>query len=226
MASSKAREILDELRSVLTGRAQIADAALPAIVFLAGHTLLGLVPALLAALAIALGLATLRLVRHQSLVFAISGMAGVAIAGGLAWFFGRAEGFFLPGLASSSMTVAACFVSVLVGRPLVALTSWFVRRWPFAWYAHSRIRPAYREVTLVWGLYFSARLALQLHLFRGGDVTRLGLADLLTDWPATIVLLIVSYLYGTWRLRQLAGPSVEEFQAGALPPWESQRRGF
>jgi hypothetical protein len=40
------------------------------------------------------------------------------------------------------------------------------------------------------------------------------------------VLLIVSYLYGTWRLRNLGGPSVEEFQAGEEPPWESQRRGF
>jgi hypothetical protein len=28
-------------------------------------------------------------------------------------------------------------------------------------------------------------------------------------WPATIVLLVVSYLYGTWRLRNLSGPSTK-----------------
>jgi len=39
-------------------------------------------------------------------------------------------------------------------------------------------------------------------------------------------LLVISYLYGTWRLRHLKGPSVEEFKAGAEPPWTGQRRGF
>ena len=41
-----------------------------------------------------------------------------------------------------------------------------------------------------------------------------------------VLLLIVSYLYGTWRLRSLGGPSVEEFKSGAEPPWEGQQRGF
>ena len=44
--------------------------------------------------------------------------------------------------------------------------------------------------------------------------------------PATMILLIVSYLYGTWRLRNLGGPSVEEFKSGTEPPWEGQQRGF
>jgi hypothetical protein len=45
-------------------------------------------------------------------------------------------------------------------------------------------------------------------------------------WPATILLLAVSYLYGTWRLRNLEGPSVEEFREETEPPWEGQQRGF
>jgi hypothetical protein len=39
-------------------------------------------------------------------------------------------------------------------------------------------------------------------------------------------VLIASYLYGTWRLGTLGGPSVEEFKPGAEPPWEGQQRGF
>jgi hypothetical protein len=38
--------------------------------------------------------------------------------------------------------------------------------------------------------------------------------------------LVISYIYGTWRLKYLRGPSVEEFRAGAEPPWTGQRRGF
>jgi hypothetical protein len=39
-------------------------------------------------------------------------------------------------------------------------------------------------------------------------------------------LLIFSYLYGTRRLAQLSGPSVEEFRNNTPAPWQSQRRGF
>ena len=60
----------------------------------------------------------------------------------------------------------------------------------------------------------------------GVQINGNGYVQLLTGWPATILLLIASYLYGTWRLRKLGGPSVEEFKAGTEPPWEGQQRGF
>jgi hypothetical protein len=49
---------------------------------------------------------------------------------------------------------------------------------------------------------------------------------ILLGWPFIIALLIVTYLYGLWRLSKLGGPSVEEFKAGKSPPWEGQKRGF
>ncbi len=45
-----------------------------------------------------------------------------------------------------------------------------------------------------------------------GDVDSLGLVRLFLGWPFTVVLLIFTYLYGLWRLRNLGGPSVEEFK--------------
>jgi hypothetical protein len=63
-------------------------------------------------------------------------------------------------------------------------------------------------------------------LFQGNAVDELALVNTLTGWPATIALLVVSYLYGTWRLARLGGPSVEEFRDGAPTPWQGQRRGF
>ena len=70
------------------------------------------------------------------------------------------------------------------------------------------------------------RALVQFFLFQGGDTEALGIVSVLMGWPALIVLLILSYLYGLWRLRNLAGPSVEEFTAGIQPPWEGQTRGF
>jgi hypothetical protein len=52
------------------------------------------------------------------------------------------------------------------------------------------------------------------------------LVNTLTGWLATVILLVISYLYGTWRLAQVRGPSVEEFWYGTPAPWQGQRRGF
>jgi len=226
MTSSKLREIGDELRLVLRGRGGFVDAVVPPALFLLANVTLGLPTAIWISLGAALGFAGWRLLRQQPLRYALGGLGGVAVAGLLAWALGRAEGFFLPGMVSGALTVTVCLISVLVGRPLVAWTSYVTRRWPLPWYWHASVRPAYSEVTLVWAVFFALRLALQWLLYRKQLAGALGLAQLLMGWPATIVLLVLSYLYGTWRLRNLSGPSVEEFRSGAMPPWTGQRRGF
>lgn len=78
----------------------------------------------------------------------------------------------------------------------------------------------------MWALFFALRLALQLALLQGAATERLAVAGVVMGWPATIVLLAGSYLYGTLRLRQLRGPSVEEFAQSEGPPWKGQLRGF
>jgi hypothetical protein len=126
----------------------------------------------------------------------------------------------------SGLTVLLALVSLLTHRPLAAWTSHLVRRWPRQWYWHARVRPAYSEVTLLWALYFALRLGLQLQLFRSASTGILALVNFILGWPGTAALLVVSYLYGTWRLRTLGGPSVDEFRNNQPPPWKSQRRGF
>lgn len=223
---SKVRELAEEFRTVFTGRGSIADSVLPPLVFLILNGLLGLEVALGGSLAVALLIGALRLFRRQSLRYALGGLGGVVLAMVLAWWLGRAEAYFLPGILSGVFTALACLVSALAGRPLVAWTSYLYRRWPLDWYWHPRVRPAYSEVTWLWVFFFAARLLLQVALFQREAAGLLGIINVAMGWPATIVLLALSYLYGTWRLRRLEGPSVEEFRAGAEPPWTGQRRGF
>jgi hypothetical protein len=225
LSTGKLSEIGEELRMVLTGRGNVADSIVPPVLFFAVNALAGFGPALWAALLAALLITVLRVSRHQSLGYALVGLAAVALSVGVAKVSGRAGGFFLPGVLTDLLTVTLCMASVLVGRPLVALTSAVIRRWPLRWYWHPRVRPAYSEVTWIWGLFFVARTALHLALLQGSSGA-LAVIAVVTDWPSTILLLVVSYLYGTWRLRNLGGPSVEEFKLGAAPPWEGQRRGF
>ena len=132
----------------------------------------------------------------------------------------------MPGFISGAITIILCIVSVAINRPLVAWTSFLTRRWKLDWYWHPKVLPAYNEVTIIWAVAFAARLTFQFWLYQQDALNALGTAQILLGWPFIIILLIVSYLYGLWRLGQLKGPSVEEFKQGKPPPWEGQKRGF
>ena len=226
MKQQKWRELLDEIRTVFAGRNSFLDAVLPPIIFLLVNALVGFQAAMGSALAVSVVFAIVRIVRKQSLWYALAGVGSVAVAIGIAWFLGKSEGFFLPGLISGSMTLLLTILSLVIRRPMVAWTSYLARRWPLDWYWHSQVRPAYSEVTFFWALFFGARLFLQFSLFQNENVNSLAITNFITGWPATILLLVFSYLYGTWRLAKLGGPSVEEFRNQTPAPWQSQRRGF
>jgi hypothetical protein len=222
----KVRELTEELRTVVAGRSNITDSIVPPLVFVVINALSGLQVAIAGSLAFALLIALIRLSRRQPVKYALGGVGAVALAAVVAQLLGRAEGYFLPAMVTGGGTLLVCLLSVLVRRPMVAWTSHLARGWPLAWYWHPRVRPAYSEVTWLWALFFAIRLLFQLALFQGAVSELLAVVNVALGWPATIVLLVVSYLYGTWRLRNLSGPSVEEFKRGAEPPWTGQQRGF
>ncbi|HBX69514.1 MAG TPA: hypothetical protein DEH25_09070 [Chloroflexi bacterium] len=224
---SKLREIQEELKSVLSGRgARFFDSFLPLLVFLFANPLLGVDLALGAALATAGIFAIFRMLKRQSLVYALGGLGGVLLAGIFIKLSGSEAGFFLPGLISGALTIILCIVSVVMNRPMVAWTSFIARRWPLDWYWHPKVLPAYNEVTIIWAIAFSARLALEFWLYQRDAVNTLGVAQIFLGWPFIVFLLIATYLYGLRRLGRLEGPSVAEYKAGKQPPWQGQKRGF
>jgi len=223
---SKTREVIDEFRSVVLGQGRILDAVLPSVIFLVTRVLASDGPAMIAALVTGATIVLFRVVRRQPSGIAILGLLGSLLAFVVAQSYRRAELFFLPDTITNVGLSAVCLVSAAVRRPLVAWTSYLVRRWPRRWYWHPRVLPAYRETTLAWAVFFLLQAALQWSLVLRQDVALTAASSLLNGWPATAVLLILTYLYGTWRLPRLAGPSVVEFQSGSAPPWTGQRRGF
>lgn len=223
---SKFRELGEEFRTVFAGRGKLADSMIPPLAFVIVNAALGFDHAVWSALALAVLMTVIRLSKKQSLVYALGGLGGVVVAILIARLLDRAEGYFAPAIVAGALTVVLCGVSVVAGRPLVAWTSYVARRWPLGWYWHPRVRPAYTEVTVAWAVFFAVKLALQLSFFQQARAGALAVVNVITGWPATIVLLALSYVYGLWRLQHLQGPSVTEFEAGAEPPWTGQRRGF
>jgi hypothetical protein len=222
---SKSRELLEEFRSV-TGKVGLLDTILPPVLFLALNNFASVQAAMIGSLITAFVIGIFRLLRKQSLIYALAGIGSVGLAIAVAFLFGRSEGYFLPGIVNSGITVALALASLVIRKPMVAWTSYLARRWPLEWYWHPQVRPAYSEVTFAWTIFFGLSLFWQVILFQGHNVNQLSLVNALTGWPAMILLLVLSYLYGTWRLAQLRGPSVEEFRNNTPAPWQGQRRGF
>ncbi len=222
--ASKAREILDELTSVLKGKT--LDALIPPIVFVVINGVFGLTPAVVSAIGVGLFFMVLRLLRRESWQYAVAGIGGVLLAGGLAYLTQNAASYFIPAMVTSGAFLLLALVSLILKKPLAAWVSHLTRGWPLDWFWRKDVRPAYLEVTWIWTIFFGVRFALQLFLFQRGEAATLGWVNLLLGWPVTIVILVVSYIYGIWRLGKLGGPGVEEYREGKAPPWEGQRRGF
>lgn len=223
----KIKELQAELKIVFAGRGvKILDVIVPLLTFIVVRPAFGLIPALAGSVGFALVFFLVRIFQKDNIYYALSGLGAVLLAAGFALLSGSDAGFFIPGLVSGGLTVVLCILSVLFKRPLAAFSSYLTRQWPLEWYWHPRIRPAYSEVTLFWAIAFAARSGLEFVLYRLGAVNYLGLIRTLLGWPYTILILILSYLYGVWRLGLLAGPSVEEFQSKAPEPWIGQKRGF
>jgi hypothetical protein len=223
----KLNELWDELKLVFSGRgAGIFDALIPLLAYIIGSRFMALNTAVIVSLAAAGGLILLRILRKEPLTYAAGGAATTLLAALLSYIGGTEGGFYLPGLISGGLTVLACLVSVVLKQPIAAYSSMITRGWPKEWYLHPRVRPAYSEVTLMWAALFAIRLAVELVLFLQNNVSALGTVRVVMGWPYTILVLVISYLYGLKRLRDLEGPSVEEFESGAEPPWHGQKKGF
>jgi hypothetical protein len=224
--SNKLNELAQELRDVVLGSRGLIDIVIPPILFVLLVTWLDFRTAIWGSLSLAALMLVRRLVLRQPVTTTILGIVGVLVSLAIVGILNREEGFFLPNIITGMVMVLLSVVSILAGKPMVAWTSHLARRWPRGWYWHPQVLPAYTEVTWIWALFFLIRVGLQLILFQTQKVEQLAGLNLLFGWPATLLLLISSYLYGTWRLRRLKGPSVIEFQQNAEPPWQGQRRGF
>jgi hypothetical protein len=223
----KIAELREELKLVFAGRgAGILDALIPFLAFVISNQLASLATALAISAITALFLLIYRLIKKQSAGFALGGLGTALLAAVLAYLSGTESGYYLPGFVTGGLTVIACFASVAIKRPIAAYSSHLTRRWPLDWYWHEQVMPAYKEVSLFWGIAFDLRLTLELILFNRNQLDALGTVRVIMGWPYTILVLVASYLYGQKRLQSLGGPSVEEFKAGTPPPWQGQMRGF
>ena len=100
--------ILDQLG----GLSGVVASTVPVVAFVVVNSVTSLKPAVIVAVAVALGVAAWRVVRKEALQPAISGLFGVGIGAFIAYRTGEAKGYFLLGIWSSLVYCAVFVASV------------------------------------------------------------------------------------------------------------------
>ncbi|MGR6965093.1 DUF3159 domain-containing protein [Geodermatophilus sp. URMC 61] len=244
----------------LGGWRGMLDATVPTVAFIVANSVAGLRAGIWSALAVAVLLFALRLVRRESVQQAFSGVFGVAIAVAIAAASGQARDFFVPGLIRNAALGVVLIGSIAVRWPLVGVVAEFLapshlgsmashslpglrrgigrvnatlhhRPPPAAtpgerpadpaperhWRDDPRMLRAYSWLTLVWGLVFLVRVAVQWVLYRADEVELLGTASLLLGLPVTAVEVVVT-LWVVSRLHRHRTDAVAPPEAGGERP--------
>ncbi len=204
-------------RDLLANPVVIVDTLGPTIVFVGLNAWLGLRAAAIGSVSLSLLLVAARVWRKERLLYAVSGLGGVLLGVAFALASGAAEGYFVPGIVTSVVIGVAYVISIVVKRPLIAVISAAITRWPLAWYWQDQVRPAYSEITWVWAAFYLGRAALQSLFAVRGEVGWLAVARVLTGWPSFAVLVVVTYAYINWRLARLDAPTVDQWRHSHRP---------
>jgi uncharacterized membrane protein len=218
------KDLLSEIKLIFSGKT--LDAIVPPLVFVVVNGYLGLSIAIIVSLVIALIFFIYRVVSKQSFSYALFGLVGILLAGGFAFVANNATNFFLPDIITNGFILVLSIGSLIINKPIAAYLSHLTRGWTLAWFWRKDIIPAYREVTYMWTAFFLIRTIIQVVLFIGNDVNALLWTSTIMGLPATFLILTISYVYGIWRLKQLGGPGIDEFDANKKPPYRGQNRGF
>ena len=185
-----------DLVEAMGGRYGAAESGLPALVFVIAYTASGndLTLAVWSAVGLGVVLAVVRLLRRETLQFALAGLAGVALAAFVASRTGRAEDFFLPGLLLNAGYAAAYAISIAVRWPLIGVIVGALLGEGGEWRRDPERVRLYSRASWIWVGMFLVRLAVQLPLYLAGSVVALGVARTAMGLPVFALAVWLTYL--------------------------------
>jgi len=222
----KFNEVRTEYKTIFSKGNSPLDAVLLPIIFVLLSRSMPLLYASIIAVFLSLCATVYRIYYFRKFIYPLYGLGAVVLAIFFVFYIDSAEGWFYPLIIKDALIAFIGFVSISVKRPFVAYLSAIPRGWPLKWYWHNNVRPAYVEATLLWVAFFSVRAYIYWSLVTSMQIELLTTINIFFGWPGIFILFAVSYLYGSMRLKQLQGPSVDEFIHDNKPPFKSQATGF
>lgn len=209
------------LATAIGGVRGMIDSSLPAVVFVIANAIGGLREAVTSAIAVGVVIFVLRIVRHEPLTQAFYGFIAVAVAAFLAARTGKAQAFFLPGIALNAIYGTVGLVSLIVGRPIAGYVIAALDTRYEHWRNDRPLRRAAFLATLTWTAVFALRVVVQGLLYLAGSTGWLAVAKIGMGWPLWGIALAIT-LWLLRRVRQIdldqtPGPDSEP-SASVVPP--------
>ena len=195
-AESRRHSDRTDLLEALGGPQGIADSSLPALAFVIAYTVGGndLTLAIWVAVGMGVLMTAVRLVRRETLQFALAGFAGVALSAFIADRTGRAEDFFLPGLLLNAGYAAAYLISILIRWPLLGVLLAPILGEGKTWRKDPERLRLYTRASWIWVGVFALRLAVQLPLYFADALLALGIAKTIMGLPIFLIAGWLTYL--------------------------------
>jgi hypothetical protein len=220
--------IRHRLRVALGGWRGSLETALPTVVFVVVWTWRqDVTTAALAALALAVLLAAIRLAQRSSVQHVLGAVVATAIAAFFAVRSGRAEAAFLPGILTSAAFLVGTVLSIVVRWPVVGFLVGAgdprMQEDPFGWRRDRGVVRVCARLTWVLVVLYVIRLAVMVPLYLGAEVALLGIAKIALGWPLWVGALAVMgwmLVSGHTPLEPGRGPGAQEAgdrRAGGAP---------
>jgi uncharacterized protein DUF3159 len=195
----------EQVASQLGGVRGMVESSIPVLAFVLVNVVSSLTPALIVAVALALGLAGYRLARREPVRHALNGLFGIAIGALLAWKTGRAQDFYLPGIYYTLGYGIAMVISVVARRPLVGwLWSLVADNGGSRWRIDAGLRRVFGWLTVVWASTFFVKFVVNLWVYYAAGLSDeqktsiLGIMRVTLGFPPYALLLALT----VWAVRR------------------------
>jgi hypothetical protein len=195
----------EQVASQLGGMRGMVESSIPVLAFVVANIIWGLTPALVVAVAIAVGLAVFRLARKQSVRHAMNGLVGIGIGAVIAWKTGTPQAFYLPGILLSLAYGLAMAGSIAFRRPLVGwLWSLVADQGATRWRDDTGLRRIFGWLTALWAATYLAKVVVNFAVYFAGDLSDdqkasiLGAMRITLGWPPYALLVALT----AWAVRR------------------------
>lgn len=183
-----------DLFAAVGGIRGVVESVVPGFVFLAVFTVTGeLLPSVVAPVGVAVAALLVRLIQRLPVMPAVSGGIGIALSAGFALWTGRAEDNFVGGFIINAISLSVVLISLLVRRPIVGVLASLISP-EIDWSIDNRAARAARVATILWGIFFATRLAVQVPLYLASATAALASTKLLMGLPLYAAMLWVTWL--------------------------------
>ncbi|WP_265295417.1 DUF3159 domain-containing protein [Streptomyces sp. SHP 1-2] len=175
----------------------MVETVLPGLLFVTIFTINGdLHMSAIAALAVALALVVVRLVRRDTVKHAFSGVFGVAFGVVFAMMTGNAKNFYLPGMLYTLGLALAYLITAAAGVPLIGLILGPVFKENLSWRSRNPGRKkAYTKASYAWGLILLAKCAVLFPLYWWADTEQLGWVMVLLKIPPFLLAVWLTWVF-------------------------------